>query len=127
MPGTYRPDSETMSTLLTLPPVRGPRPTSTAGRRLSAMLRVEVLATLGAGVAMLGMLAALLLVARQAVRQGESRRQAVALVADATWRCQALRDAVRRASCLAPLPRDLPHDDAGLKALVASIERPPSP
>ena len=48
-------------------------------------------------------------VVRAGVQQGETRRRAVAVRADAEWRCNALRVASARADCLLHLgssPRD---------------------
>lgn len=58
--------------------------------------------TLGAlaSLVILGMLMAFHMVVRDAVEQGEVRRQASALQADAIWRCKMLPDLPARAGCL---------------------------
>ena len=56
-----------------------------------------------ASLAILALLAAFDQVVRGAVIQGDLRRQAVALHAEATWRCKALRDISVRQTCLAEL------------------------
>jgi hypothetical protein len=60
--------------------------------------------------AVLGLLVGFCLVVREIEQQGERRRQAVAVLADATWRCNALPARLARASCLTQLnaPRETP-------------------
>jgi hypothetical protein len=66
-------------------------------------LRSPVWTGLIVSMGILGLLIAFHQVVRGAVRQGESRRMAVALHADALWRCHAMRDPNPRESCLAQL------------------------
>ncbi len=53
--------------------------------------------------AVLGLLVGFYFVVRAIERQGEQRRLAVLVHADATWRCKALLGRVPRASCLMEL------------------------
>lgn len=61
-----------------------------------------------AGVAMLGLLMLLLGVTREAVRQGELRRETTALYWQANWRCNLIPHAGRRQTCLAQLRENGP-------------------
>lgn len=63
----------------------------------------QVVLGLLAAVAIVGLLLAFHQVVRGAVAQGESRRHAVAVHADATWRCEALRGIGQSQACLAQL------------------------
>jgi short-subunit dehydrogenase len=73
-----------------------------------------------ATLAALGLLVALVLVARQAVRLGEERRRAAALMLEATWRCNTLARDWQRADCVLRYQRDRPSDSAGVQAIVAA-------
>jgi hypothetical protein len=73
-----------------------------------------------AALAMLALLLAFQQVLRQAVAQGEQRRRANAVLADATWRCNIQRDRQRRESCLAQLT-SVPRDNASLPALRVAV------
>lgn len=53
-------------------------------------------------------------VVRQAVAQGELRRQANAALVQATWRCRMLPDSRRRAACLQQLA-EVPRENAALR------------
>lgn len=53
-------------------------------------------------------------VVRQAVVQGELRRQANAALVQATWRCRMLPDSRRRAACLQQLA-EVPRENAALR------------
>jgi Na+-transporting methylmalonyl-CoA/oxaloacetate decarboxylase gamma subunit len=91
-------------------------PAPAAGRPTRAALAAGT--TFGLAVVLLVL--AFLLVVQQAVRQGETRRRTTALLAEATWRCKALRDRSERESCLAHL-RTMPEDDAGLRRLLVAM------
>lgn len=68
----------------------------------------QVWAALLAAVVLLGLLLAFLQVVREAVRQGELRGRAHALLLEGTWRCNTLRDGGAREACLRrlePVPR----------------------
>lgn len=71
-----------------------------ARRRLPARVRSRVWPAILATLIILGMLLAFHQLVREAVRQSELRHKAVALHAEATWRCRSLpnRDAI--GSCL---------------------------
>lgn len=56
-----------------------------------------------AGCALVGLLIVFVQVLLGAVAQGDLRRRNDAAVADATWRCQALRGVAARVACLASL------------------------
>jgi hypothetical protein len=58
-------------------------------------------------------------VVRGAVRQGDLRRELVALHSAAGWRCNAMHDRVGRDSCVARL-NATPADPAALRALDAA-------
>ena len=62
-------------------------------------LPVWVWSAILAALMLLAMLAAFQQVVALAVHQGEARRLATAAITDALWRCNALRDPGRRASC----------------------------
>ena len=70
-------------------------------RGASASWRVLVV-TMGLTLA-IGLLVAFWQVARDAVRQGEARREAMARRASASWRCERLSGAPARAACLREL------------------------
>jgi hypothetical protein len=70
------------------------------------------------GLAVLGMVGAISLVVRQAVRQGEAGRRAMAMQAEADWRCRALKGRVQRERCQALVREHKPWDTAGVQALV---------
>lgn len=70
---------------------------------------------LAAAVALLGLLLAFQLVVREAVQQGELRRDANALLLEATWRCNTLRDRVLRQTCLQRIDA-VPRENARLRA-----------
>ena len=78
-----------------------------------------VLATL----AMLGLLLAFHQVVLGAVQQGELRRKATAMQADAAWRCNALPAARSREGCLVQLNPTPPVRDGPTEANVASVHR----
>lgn len=64
--------------------------------------------------ALLGMLLLFGRVVRQAVEQGELRRQAQAALAQATWRCRMLADSRQRQACLQQLA-EVPRENAALR------------
>ena len=65
--------------------------------------RLQVWSGLLGATAVLALLLAFHQVVQGGVRQGEFRRQAAAVLADATWRCKALRGAELARDCLADL------------------------
>lgn len=77
----------------------------------------------GAFVALL-LLLAFALVVREGVRQGNARRQAHALLAEATWRCQALAAPGPRATCRRTYDVERPADSDGVRSLVAGVSDP---
>jgi hypothetical protein len=68
-----------------------------------------------ASLSLLGLLLVFHHVVRSAVRQGELRREVIALHNAAAWRCNALRDRLVRDSCLQEL-NAAPLDTAALRA-----------
>lgn len=81
-----------------------------------------------AGMAVLGLLWAIGLVVRQAVRQGDAGRRAMALQAEADWRCRTLRPRLERERCLALVRERQPWDSAGVQELVIEAgTAPPRP
>jgi hypothetical protein len=67
-------------------------------------------------------------VVQQAVRQGETARRAQALLHEATWRCQTLRDRDSRSACLQRYRAEQPADSERLQAMVAdAAARQPRP
>jgi len=86
---------------------------------LRSPLSYAVLATL----ALLGLLLAFHQVVLGAVQQGELRRKATAMQADAAWRCNALLVARSREGCLVQLNATPPVRDGATEANVASLRR----
>lgn len=78
----------------------------------------------GGALVALGLLLAFALVVREGVQQGNARRQAHALLAEATWRCKALPAAWQRAACRRTYELELPADSAGVLSLVAAASDP---
>lgn len=68
-----------------------------------------------AAAALLALLLAFQFVVRDAVQQGEMRRQANALRLEATWRCNVLRDPVLRQTCLQRIDA-VPRENGRLRA-----------
>lgn len=87
-------------------------------RRSIALDPRPLAAALLAGVAVLGLLWAIGLVMRQAVRQGEAGRRAMAIQAEADWRCRTLRPRLERERCLVLVQERQPWDSAGVQELV---------
>jgi hypothetical protein len=75
--------------------------------------------------AALGLLWAIGLVVRQAVRQGDAGRRAMALQAEADWRCKALRPRLEREHCLRLVRDRQPWDSAAVQALVLEARSAP--
>lgn len=75
-------------------------------------------ASLLTALAVAGLLAAIGLVVSQAVRQGDASRRAMALQAEADWRCRALKPRLQRERCLALVQERKPWDSMGLQAVV---------
>lgn len=79
-----------------------------------------------AGLVVLGLLWAIGLVVRQAVRQGDASRRAMALQAEADWRCRTLRPRLHRERCLALVRERQPWDSTGVQELVIEAGLPPA-
>lgn len=79
-----------------------------------------------AGLAVLGLLWAIGLVMRQAVRQGDAGRRAMALQAEADWRCRTLRSRLHRERCMVLVRERRPWDGAGVQELVIEAGLPPA-
>jgi hypothetical protein len=92
-------------------------PSSAQARPAAHDLRPLAVALL-AGLTVLVLLWAIGLVMRQAVRQGDAGRRAMALQAEADWRCRALQPRTVRERCLALVRERKPWDSAGVQALV---------
>jgi hypothetical protein len=71
-----------------------------------------------AGLALLGLLGAIGLVVSQAVRQGDAGRRAMAVQAEADWRCRVLKARSQREHCQALIQEHKPWGSAGVQALV---------
>jgi hypothetical protein len=100
-------------TLSNKAPLRGlvvARPTRFDARSLTGSLL--------SALAVLGLVGAITLVVRQAVRQGEAGRRAMAVQAEADWRCRALKARAQRERCVALVQEHQPWDSAGVQALV---------
>ena len=69
--------------------------------------------------AVLGLLFVFVQVVRQAVHQGDASRRAQALLAEAAWRCKALKSPLQRETCLDLYERELPADSAGVLRVVS--------
>ena len=82
-------------------------------------LPIRAITGLLATTAVLALLLAFHQVVQGAVQQGESRRQAAAALADATWRCKALRGVDHARDCLNGL-----NGLNGLDAQARAIARP---
>lgn len=91
---------------------------------LARTARLALLVLLAA-LAVWALVAVLVNVARQAVRQGFERQRAQALQHEAQWRCRALRGATARQHCLTLVRDRPPVDSAELQALVAQAAAAP--
>ena len=69
--------------------------------------------------AVLGLLFVFVQVVRQAVHQADTGRRASALLAEATWRCNALKSPLQRKDCLDRYQRERPTDSAGVQGVVS--------
>ncbi len=88
-----------------------------------AALRSPLSYAIVATLAMLGLLLAFHQVVLGAVQQGELRRKATAMQADAAWRCNALPGARSRDGCLMRLNATPPVRDGTTEAKLASLGR----
>lgn len=76
--------------------------------------------------AVLGLLGAIGLVMREAVRQGDASRRAMALQAEVDWRCRALKARLQREHCVALVRERKPWDSAGVQTIVQEAALLPS-
>ena len=89
----------------------------------SAALRSPLAHAILATLAMLGLLLAFHQVVLGAVQQGELRRKATAMQADAAWRCNAMPVARSREGCLMQSNATPPVRDGATGAKFASVGR----
>ena len=90
-----------------LPHARLDIPLRFSRRWAGTSLRGALLAAIALA-ALVGLLTGISEVARQAVRQGELRREATSRHWAATWRCKAIRNTSLREACLRELDRQSP-------------------
>ncbi len=76
--------------------------------------------------AVLGLLGAIGLVMREAVRQGDASRRAMALQAEVDWRCRTLKARLQREHCVALVNERKPWDSTGVQAIVQEAALLPS-
>jgi hypothetical protein len=78
----------------------------------------DALSSLLGAVLVSALVALLVTVAKRAVRQGEQRQAAQALLNESLWRCRALRPLAAQQRCQALLRERPPADAAALQALL---------